>query len=208
MTIERMGRLPRMKKESEDYEINSYRNSSIYPFMTVLCKGIFHRTSVEGYRGMLRDGLILSNTGSFPFSYPQSKTYYGYSKGYISLFDFESSREEDYLTNYHTWEQFFFDHKPVTIVLRLNRGWLAPKLIPNSERPQIDEQGYKASIPYVEVWYPEPIPLSVIDDYFITWDARDSDAIRWLHFPKNDLSAFEEVLTWVESTNRTPQLSH
>ena len=118
--------------------------------------------------------------------------------GYICLFDFESAREEDYLINYHTWEQFFSDHKPVTIVLRLNRGWLAHKLIPNSERPKIGDPSYKASIPYVEVWYPDPIPLSVIDDYFITWDARDSDVIEWLHFPKKNLSAFEEVLTQLE----------
>jgi hypothetical protein len=141
--------------------------------MSRLRDGVFHRTHVEGYRGIRKCGQILPNDGTLPLSYPQSNVYYGYSKGYICLFDFESAREEDYRANHHMWAQFFYDGKPVTIVLKLNRQKLAAKLIPNSSRPRPGETGYKPAIAYVEAWYPNPIPLSSVDGAIVTrWDSK------------------------------------
>jgi hypothetical protein len=141
--------------------------------MSRLRVGVFHRTDVEGYRGIRKCGQIIPNDGTLSPSYPQSKGYYGYSKGYICLFDFESAREEDYRANHHMWAQFFYDGKPVTIVLKLNREKLAAKLIPNSSRPKPGDACYKPAIAYVEAWYPDPIPLSSVDGAIVTrWDSK------------------------------------
>src|SRR2546422_7970957 len=117
------------KSESEDYEIQSFRESRVYPLMPLLKEGIFHATNIEGYRAIRRTGMILPNKGELPFSYPQSEAYYGYSMGYVSLFDFESAQEEGYRGNHHMWAGFLTDRRPVTIVLKLNRQKLADKLI-------------------------------------------------------------------------------
>jgi hypothetical protein len=121
--------------------------------------------------------------------------------GYICLFDFESAREEDYGSNYFlAWCGFFTKREP-TIVLRLNRQKLADKLIPNSKRPRLGKTGYKGSIPFIEVWYPEAIPVSAIDSYVVI--QRKSE--RYLgaqEFPKERIREFDELTVSIEQNLR------
>lgn len=109
----------------------------------------------------------MPNTGEFPYSYPQSKFYFGPSKGYVCLFDFESATEEECIAIHHTWGHFFSDHKPATIVIMLNREKLGDELIPSSAAPQLGNGEYRGRIPFVEVWYPKPVPISAIDGYIV-----------------------------------------
>lgn len=183
------------EREIEDHQIQSFRESRIYPLMPLLRRGIFHTTTIEGYKGIRQSGNILPNKGDFPFRYPQSKTYYGYSMGYICLFDFESAREEDYRGNHYWWADFFCDHRqPVTIVLKLNRQALAGKLIPNSARPKLDEVGYVPAIAYVEVWYPEAIPVSAIDGFIITWWDSEAHKLLFHEYSIEKVEEFEELI--------------
>jgi hypothetical protein len=184
------------KRESEAYEIQAFCESRVYPLMRLLREGILHRTNIDGYKGIRQSGKILPNKGTFPFSYPQSKTNFGHSMGYICLFDFESAREEDYRANHHIWADFFSDGKPVTIVLKLNRQRLADKLIPNSARPKLGEPGYKPAIAFVEVWYPEAIPTSAIDSYIITW--WNSKGVILHEFSNDNIEEFEGVICRME----------
>lgn len=186
------------KRESEDHEIKSFRESIVYPLMPILKKGILHRTGLQGYKGIKQSGHIEPNLGQFPYSYPQSKTYYGGSNGFICLFDFESAEEEDYRAIHLTWGQFLTDHKPITIIMRLNRQKLVQKLIPNSDAPKIGDPKYRSYIPYVETWYPEPIPLSAVENYIVTFWNRDADKIEFQEFTSEDLIEFEKLLNLVE----------
>ena len=128
----------------EENDLDLFRRSNVFPLFPLLRTGIFHRTSIDGYKGIRDSGFISANQGQFPYRYPQSEDYYGRSMGYVCLFDFESATEEQCIRIHHNWTQFFADHEPATIVLKLNRSALGTDLIPNSARPQL---GSKSQMP-------------------------------------------------------------
>lgn len=185
-------------KGLEDYEIQSWRHSTISKIYPKLRGGLFHRTNISGYRGIKKSGNILPNRGLFPFSYPQSETYFAFSRGYISLFDFELASDRDCISIHHTWDHFFFDGKPITIVFRLNRDYLSQKLIPNSSGSKWGEPNHRSYIPYVEAWYPEPIPFNVIDDFIIVVYRGLDTAPLFLEFTNNEISIFEKKVEEIE----------
>ena len=187
----------------EEHEIQSFRESGVFKLFPKLRKGLLHRTSIEGYRGIRQAGYIFPNQGQFPYSYPQSKFYYSHSKGYVCLFDFESAEEEDCIAIHLTWGHFFSDHKPATVVLRLNRQVLGNDLIPNSAAPKLGSQDFKSYIPYVEAWHPKPVPVSAIDGYIITmWNSRTFETMFY-EFSKEEVEKFEETLNVIEETWRS-----
>lgn len=186
------------QKQIEEYNLESFRRSSVYPLFPLLRTGIFHRTGLEGYRGIRRLGHILPNEGQFPHSYPQSKFYYGPSKGYVCLFDFESAAEEDCIAVHRTWAQFFSDHRPATVALRLNRQALGADLIPNSSAPKLGTEGYRSYIPRVEAWYPKPVPLSAVDGYILIDGGSRTRRLLFQEFPKEQTEDFEEMLGFIE----------
>jgi hypothetical protein len=187
----------------EEYAAQSFRESSVYSLFPELRKGILHRTSIGGYKGIGESGFIEPNKGQLPYSYPQSKFYYGPSMGYVCLFDFESADEKDCILIHHTWAQFFSDHKPATIVLRLNRKALAGDLIPNSAAPKLGSKEYRAKIPYIEVWYPRPIPVSAIDGYIVVVGGSRSEGVLFEEFPKEKIQEFDETLKMIEGIWRS-----
>lgn len=185
-----------METDLEEYKTETFEQSSVYPLMPLLCTGILHRTSVDGFRGIYKTGKILSNSrGRFPETYPQTKVSYGFSIDCISLFDFESAREEDYRKNYPIWGGFFSDCKPITTIFKLDRQQLAQNLIPNSERPLPDEKDYKLSIAYVEVWYPREIPYEAIDSYIVTWQPYKFHEIAFRQFSKGEEAELHQLLS-------------
>lgn len=181
----------------ENYQIEFWMHSETAQLFPRLRGGVFHSTSVTGYKGIRDSGYIIPNTGQFPCKYPQTPNYYGYSKGYISLFDFGLVSDQQCIQIHHTWGQFFFDRKPVTIVLCLNRNVLSKKLIPNTAAPKLGNKDYKGRIPYVEAWYPEPIPFSVIDRFMLV-EIRVEREVSVTEFDKVEVSELEELLTYTE----------
>ena len=152
----------------EEHEIESWEQSAISLIYPMLKGGLFHRTSREVYRGIKISEKISPNTGQFPVTYPQSKYYFASFRGYVSLFDFRSASDRHCISIHHTWGSFFFDQEPITIILRLNKDYLLDKLIPNDSAPKLGNPKYKGYIPYIEAWYPEPIPFGAIDGLIIS----------------------------------------
>ena len=85
-----------------------------------------------------------------------------------SLFDFANGNEDECMNQIHEWYRFFFDHRPVTIVILLNRQALGAKLIPN-QKAVTDTEGTfdPIFIPKLEVFYPEPIPCDMFTGYVV-----------------------------------------
>jgi len=182
----------------EGDEIQTWEESTVSKIYPKLRGNLFHRTNIWGYRGIKKSGNILPNQGQFHFSYPQSKTYFAFSQGYIFLFDFESVRDRDCISVHDTWGQFFFDHKPITILFRLNLECLSHKLIGNSSGPESSDPDYRSYIPYIEAWYPEPIPFAAIDGFAtVAYRGLNEDPL-FFEFTKNEIGLFEKEINEIE----------
>jgi hypothetical protein len=129
---------------------------------------ICHRTGIAGLRGIFSRGAIIPNDGSLADTYPQSKISYARHNNLVSLFDFGNCTEAECLNQIHEWYRFFFDHKPVTVVILLSRQALESKLIPN-QKAFTDTNGTfdPIFIPKLEVFCPEPIPCDKFEGYLV-----------------------------------------
>lgn len=178
-------------------EIRDFTESYIAPLFPLLRQGIYHRTSIKNYRQICEVGYILPNDGTFPFTYPQSKNSYAFTKGYIALFDFETASVKQCVSQCDKWSSFFTDQKPVTVVLRLDRKQLEDKLKPNCVRPKPGDEDYKIAIPFVEVWYPEPIPVSAIQSRIITSRPSISYKIAFEEYDDSRVAEFENAINTI-----------
>jgi hypothetical protein len=181
----------------EEYEIRNFYDSFIIPLFPLLRQGIYHRTSIESYRGIRKDGYIIPNDGRFSFTYPQSEHSYAFANGFVSLFDFESVTIEHCILIQSTWMDFFVDFTPATILLKLDRRKLKEKLIPNEAAPKPGSKDYRVFIPYVEVWYPEPIPLSVIQNYIVVL-SRWPNELTFEVFDNDRVTEFKDAVSKIE----------
>lgn len=134
----------------------------------VIKNSLCHRTGIEGLRGIFKMGAIIPNDGSIADTYPQSRMSYARHNGLVSLFDFENYSEGECLDHIYDWYRFFYDHKPVTVVILLRRKFLQSKLIAN-EKAVKDTKGTfdPIFIPNLEVFYPEPIPCDSFEGYLL-----------------------------------------
>ncbi len=156
------------RKDIEDYEQESWNNSTVSKIYP-----------------FLKD------------TYPQSKFYFASFKSYVSLFDFSAAQYKQLISIHHTWGGFFFDQKPITIVLRLSKEELLDKLIPNSAA-KLDNPEKKGYIPYVEAWYPEPIPFNAILGLIISFDVGGDDLPFFQEFAMKDIDDFENIINDID----------
>jgi hypothetical protein len=135
-------------------------NGKILP----LLKGkVFHVTSLEAYKEIVRDGMIVSNIeGQFRYTFPQSAISYGRKRGYVCLFDLRNKSNkviEEALWKYYFLNPPFCQNKPVFLILSSK---LYSDLIYDTQAKR--EAGYNEMyIPYIECWYRDNIPLEKID---------------------------------------------
>lgn len=122
-------------------------------------------TSVEGYFGILSSGFIEPNDGRFPDTFERSAHSYGRSRGYISLFDFETPTLRQCVSEEPKWAMFFVQREPALVLMRLDRCKLAKKLVPNETAKREVGYGLPVWMPHVEVWYPDPIPIDWVTRY-------------------------------------------
>lgn len=183
----------------EKEELEAWEASEIAQLFPLLRGGLFHRTGIQGFRGIFDTGFIFPNTGQFPTSYPQTKHYYGFSKRYISVFDFHEVHDAQCISNYHVWGSFFFDHKPLTISFRLNRNMLIDKLIPNVAGPKLGSPEYKAYIAYVEAWYPEPISVKAVQSFLLVAQNPQTHKLVFEEFQQSDFHEVETLIARFES---------
>jgi hypothetical protein len=129
-----------------------------------LGKDLIHITGFDGYKGICDVAAIIPNTGSFPFTYPQSKNAYSTIKPAVALFDFSTPwrKVSKAAARSRPWPQFFFCHYPVTLALVIRRKALPLPLV--SYDQAVAEVGLNPTkIPIVECWHAGPIPFGAID---------------------------------------------
>lgn len=105
--------------------------------------------------------VIRPNEGQFQFTYPQSANSRTFRLGGISLFDFELPDQQVFHDQVLHWPQFLSVHKPVNVILLLQREPLADKLMSNDEMRAAITFPWPL-IAHVEVCYRGPISLDIV----------------------------------------------
>lgn len=131
-------------------------------------KDLVHITGVNGYKGICESAEIKPNSGSFPFTYPQSEKAYSTLKPAVALFDFFTpwhmvSKAEAMM---RPWPKFFFCHYPITLALVIRRKALPLPLI-SYDQALAEVGDIPVKIPIVECWHAGPIPFGAIDRVFV-----------------------------------------
>lgn len=81
----------------------------------------------------------------------------------------------------------------IYVVLKLNSEKTSEKLIPNSNAPRIGDNNDKMYIPYVEAWYPEPIPFSFIESFICSIYSVKDHSLHFEQFDKAEIPEFENI---------------
>lgn len=131
----------------------------VYGFLSGM---LFHVSSEKGWKGILQHGHIApSNDGhASRFDDQTVRRSFSHENSYVALFDFARPSEEAI----RTWDR---SHEVITkggpaVLLELDRNALAAKLVPNTAGCVAGTERLISGncIPFVEVWYPEPIPIA------------------------------------------------
>ena len=164
-----------------------------------LLGGVYHSTSVAAWRDILACGKIMPNNGSFPFSHGQSKVSYCYSVGGISLLDFRNPSTSlvgpDSLGQ---WRTFLTNHKPLTILLRLNVDRLAPSSLIAPDRVRSSALFKSVFVPAVEACYRDTISVAAVSGAYVVC-AQDHTIFRFVRTER----LTDDCLTCLQSTFRS-----
>ena len=144
-------------------------------WFSIVKNNLCHRTGVKALKNIFDTGAILPNDGTFPDTYPQSKVSFARVHNLVSLFDFSKQTEDECQKQIHNWYRFFFDHKPVTMVILLDCKLLAANLMTNEKAVEITKGTFDPIfLPHVEVFYPHPIPSRAFTGYLIICDVYET----------------------------------
>ena len=124
--------------------------------------GIYHSTSILGYRGIRSSRAILPNSGGLPFSHGQSRNSCCHKLGAVSLLDLGGSASRPLVGHeaWSRWTLFLSNHKPITILLEIDRTCLTA--------PLYDYDSLKEHFPMAtmvaeaEKCYAGPIPIHAV----------------------------------------------
>ncbi len=149
------------------------RNDRLYQ---VLRGGLYHSTSLAGWRGIRERGEIIPNDGSLPFSHGQSKASCCYHLGGISLLDLRNPRMAltgpDGLSQ---WTTFLGNHRPMTILLEIDPALLSEHFLVSADRIRsLAHQGL-IFVPETEACYRLPIPVASIPRAHLVCAARHTN---------------------------------
>ena len=147
-------------------EFNQSNFSIIY--MKYLKGGLFHSTTISGFRGIIDSGYISPNKGKFAFTFPQSKRGFSVAQNFISLFDFSAGSEHEIIYHFRKFNTFFCMKNNTKIILEINKEKLTEEIIPNNANPPLGNPDHKYYIPVYEVWYPINIQTSAISKVIVT----------------------------------------
>ena len=143
-----------MKQKKLKIKNLSCHESQLRDFiLPILCGNVFHVTDRSGFKGIAKDGLIRSNkNGEFPYTYPQSARSYARTRGYISLFDLQTTSDdqlETALSNYYFLNPAFTKNNPIFLIFSAS---FYPALIPWTQARDEDAWS-EAFIPHVEAFH-------------------------------------------------------
>jgi len=132
---------------------------------THLREGYIHVTSKSSFFKILKDENLISNETN-EFTYPQSKNSVCYLLKGVSLFDFEQPDENLFRNaNVDHFSEFFTIHKPITIIIKLDKSNLFNNTLSYQELK--NRIKYKPLIPNVEVCYQGKIHIKNIFECII-----------------------------------------
>jgi hypothetical protein len=126
--------------------------------------GLFHSTSIIGYKGIRERRQILWNDGSFPFSHRQTKCSSCWKLKAISLLDLRNPKVEMPLVGQEAWlnwKIFLTNHDPITVLLEIDPSFLSEPLLDYHALQDVPE-GRLTMVAEAEVCYRLPIPLEAI----------------------------------------------
>ncbi len=155
-----------------------------------LRQSLVHVTGAAGLHGIRKSGAVVANDGTRPFTYGSSRQCYATVKVAVALFDFERATDEEMVSTFDRYEQFFTLDRPATFVLHVDRQGL--DLI-HYDEATAEVGGRPMKIPWVEAWVPRQIPISRVRK--ITVVRMDPFAFRTLRAndPRIDLAADQIV---------------
>jgi len=139
----------------------SCHESQLRDFILPILRGnVFHVTDRSGFKGIAKAGLIRNNkNGEFPYTYPQSARSYARTRGYVSLFDLQTTSDdqlETALSNYYFLNPSFTENNPIFLIFSTS---FCPALIPWTQARDEDAWS-EAFIPHVEAFHPGDILTS------------------------------------------------
>jgi hypothetical protein len=130
--------------------------------------GVYHSTSIAGWRGIRERGEIQPNDGSWPFSHSQSRTSGCRHLDGISLLDLRNPPwplvGHDGFTN---WTRFLRNHHPITLLLRIDPGALSISRLFGRERVKSLIDFGMPFVPEAEVCYLGAIPVTAIQRTYL-----------------------------------------
>lgn len=146
------------------------------PVFPLLRTGVWHITTAEGFLGILADAEILPSGSGRRISFPQTRESYAWEKRYVSLFDFEAAPSDELCESVWKWEKFFRDPNSrlgsIVIGVCIQRPAVCELLIPNEKVRSIELSQRGSIIPFVECWYPRPIPLRAVSSFLFMASQR------------------------------------
>lgn len=147
----------------------------------ILNGNVFHITNEEGYRGIIKDGIIKNNKNkNFEYIYPQSEGNFGTRLGYICLFDLRDKtniyeKNIDFTpegNGYHLLLQYLRRNNLHIFILEEMEyckliNWQEAKHRKDEYDKEFCSGNYNLEVdwvhaPYYECWYPNDINLSLI----------------------------------------------
>ncbi len=155
--------------------------------------GLLHITSLDGYRGILRDRLIKPNDGSRPYTY--RKCGVCHLIGAVALVGLKLGKEPLFGPGASgLWMGLLTRHKPITFVLHLDRSRLPGelRLLTFDDRARFTEAPYHGQmLPDSEVCYPGSIPISAVKRCILVdyWDSADFEDHHGFQLPETTIRA-------------------
>lgn len=159
----------------------------------VIKGGLFHITSLEGYRGIARDGAIKPNEGKFPSTYSARGVCHLINA--VALLDLGLGKQPLFGPDaLGLWMGLLTVHKPVMFILDLDRSRFpsGTQLLTFDDLGHYMEPPYRAQmLPDTEVCHPGPIPVRTIKRCIVVdyWDSNDFEIFAEFPVPQAALEA-------------------
>lgn len=140
--------------------------NSNHPFIKIIKGYILHCTSPKNYKKICKDGYIKVNKGNFSYTWEQTQGSCVHKIKGISLLDFGLPEDKIFFVNDqpnfdYPWTDILLAHKPLTVIIKLNRENLINKLLTWEDIRKKTEKCLL--IPYTEVCSLEPIPTKLFE---------------------------------------------
>ena len=129
--------------------------------------GFWHSTSMTGWNAILTTQRILpSNTVQVGRRFSESDRSFAWNKKMVALFDFATPTLQQVIRQWANCWDVIRSYDESSILLQISRARIQDSMIANDACWDGSSQIDFGCIPWCEVWYPKPIPLSWVTGAF------------------------------------------